>query len=550
MPLIRRLPRKLENGEALLKRRAKAAAIKEFWRDHYRECYEYTMPERETFQWYAPGQRKNRHLYESTGQRFTKLAASNAIQLLCPSWKHWSILSPGADIDPEQAESLEVIDALQEATTTVFGYLNHSNFSTEIPMAFQDLMIGTTAMSIEETDDPQRPFVCNTIPLSVIELEEGPNGLIETTFMCRKPLARNLMRTYRGMQESDLPSALIAKINKAPDEPVEVIECKVYHPDNGHYYGIAVHSESKAIIWRWDYEDSNPVIVARASVISGEIYGRGRVMAALPDIKTLNSIMEFVLRHAAMQVAPPLTGVSDGVLNPYTAELIPNSIIPVASNDNGNPSLRVLEFGGNFAITSELIQMLRDSVREMLMGADRSDGPIKSATEVSINDRNRLWDMGAEFGRLQAELLQPIIARVVWILQKRGKVPPIKVDGRQVTLKYVSPLARAQDQEDLIALDQSLDIAAKAATVAGEAGIASMAMGFKLDNLPAWLAKRTGLDADLLRSESEKRKLAQAAQEAAQAAQGQQGGMMQGAAPGGAQGMGAGNMMQMMRRAA
>jgi hypothetical protein len=175
--------------------------------------------------------------------------------------------------------------------------------------------------------------------------------------------------------------------------------------------------------------------------------------------------------------------------------------------------------GGNFMITDAIMQQLRDSVRRILLGAQTSDGPIKSATEIAIQDRNRLWDMGAEFGRIQAELLSRIIARCVWILQKRGKMAPLRVDGKMVTLKYVSPLARAQDQEDLLALEHSLGLAAQAATIAGEAGVAAMALGFKLENLPSWLAKRTGLDASLVRTEREKKQMARTTAAIAQQAQ-------------------------------
>lgn len=523
MPLVKSLPRELENGDALITRRAKAAARKDMWRDYYRECYEFTMPQRETFTWHAPGQRKNLHLYDSTGQELTYLAANNMQALLCPSWKHWAALVPGGDIPKDEAEDPDVVEQLQEASDILFNYINHSNFSTVIPEVLLDLMVGTCALSIDEGEDDD-PLVFDAIPLSTIELEEGPNGRVETTWMKRCPLARNLTRMYPGMKMSDLPVALQEQIRKKPDTEVDVIQGCVYYPKTRRYYGIIIHEKSKQLIWRYDYEESSPKIVARASVVSGEIYGRGRVMIALPDIKTLNVMQEYILRHSALQVAPPYTAVSDGVLNPYTAQLVPNSVIPVASNDNGNPSLRVLETGGNFVITDAIMEQLRQSIRRMLLGDTLSEqGPIKSATEIAIGDRNRLWNMGAEFGRIQAELLAPIIARCVWILQKRGKLPRIRVDGRMVTLKYASPLARAQDQEDLLALQQTLELGVAAANVAGPAGQAAMATSFKLEALPAWITKRTGLDASLVRTPEEQKAMQQAAAQ-----------MMQQAAPQGA----------------
>lgn len=516
---VEKLPGELEDAPALIKRRDKAAGRKEMWRSIYQECYEFTMPQRETFNWYAPGQRKNQHLYDSTGQEMTYLAANNAQALLCPSWKHWAQLSPGADIPKKARENPDLVEQLQESTDILFGYINHSNFSTVIPECLLDLMVGTCALTVDEGDD-DNPLVFDSIPLSTIELEEGPNGRIETTWMKRCPLGRNLMRMYPGMRKSDLPLSLNKQIKDEPDAEIEIIQGCVYYPKNRHYYGVVIELKTKSIIWRYDYQDSSPKIVARASVISGEIYGRGRVMTALPDIKTLNLMQEYLLRQSALQVAPPMTGVSDGVLNPYTAQLIPNSVIPVASNDNGNPSLRVLELGGNFQITDVIMDNLRQGVRRMLLGDTMSDsGPIKSATEIAIGDRNRLWNMGAEFGRIQAELLAPIIARCVWILKKRGKMPAIKVDGKMVTLKYVSPLARAQDQEDLLALGQSLELMGQAAAAGGEAAQGAIALGYKFNLLPAWTSKRTGLDASLIRTEDEQEKMVKKAAAIAKAAE-------------------------------
>lgn len=511
MPLIKKLPSGLENAEALTKRRDKAAERKEMWRDTYREAQEYTMPQRETFSMYSPGQRKNQELYDSTGQDCTYLAANNMQALVCPSWKQWSNLAPGGEVPKEEAEDPDVLERLQEETGKLFHHINHSNFSTVIPEALLDIMIGTCAVSVDEGDDDQ-VLVFDAIPISILELEEGPNGTIETCWMMRKPLGRNLVRTFKGLTEKDLPELLRARIKRKPDDEVQVVQGYVYDPRTRHYFGVAIELQSKAIIWRFDYGDTKPIVVARASVISGEVYGRGRVMMALPDIKTLDRMQEFVLRHSALQVAPPMTAVSDGVFNPYTAQLTPNTVMPVMSNDNSNPTIRVLEMGGNFAITDAMMEKLEARIRRVLLADTMSEtGPIKTATEISIGDRNRLWNMGAEFGRIQAELLAPLIARCVAILTRRGKMSPVKVNGRQVTLKYVSPLARAQDQEDLLALQQALELSAQVTAVAGEAGAAVMAAAWKLEEFPAWITKRTGLDASLVRSAAERKQLAEQA---------------------------------------
>ncbi len=201
------------------------------------------------------------------------------------------------------------------------------------------------------------------------------------------------------------------------------------------------------------------------------------------------------MRHAAQQIAPPMTGVSDGVLNPYTAVLQPNTILPVGSNAQDNPSLRVLEFGGNFAIGDAIMTDLRERIRRTMLGPEPSEGAVKSATEISVQDRNRLWALGGEHGRIQTEFLFKVAARGIFILQSRGLIPRFKVDGREVTFKFTSPFARSQDAEDLLALDNTLE---RLATYAPD----EIRIGLDVASLPEWIGKKTGLDQRLVSDET------------------------------------------------
>ena len=57
--------------------------------------------------------------------------------------------------------------------------------------------------------------------------------------------------------------------------------------------------------------------------------------------------------------------------------------------------------------------------------------------------------LGATYGRLQSELLTPMIRRAYAILRRRGEIPDIALDGRFVALDYRAPLARAQAQRNV-----------------------------------------------------------------------------------------------------
>lgn len=506
--IVDTLPADLENAETLITRRNKAATTKELWRSLYSECYRFAMPARETFTWNTPGQHKNRVLFDSTLQESTYTAANTLCALLFPGWTRWAELAPGGAI-PKDNIPAEVVKGLQDATEVFFDYLNHSTFGTVIGETALDLLVGTGALSFDEGETDSKPFKFTSIPLSAIEIEEGPDGTVETSFMLRKPAARNLLRMYPGMVESSLSPALKDKIKDKPDDEVEVIQGEVYHPATQKYFGVVVDVQAKQIIWRFDYGPSCPTIVARATKVAGETYGRGRVTLALSDARTLDKMQEFVLRQAAVQLAPPMTGVSDGVLNPYTAVLAPNTIIPVASNDNGNPSLRVLEVGGNFNISEAIITSLRERVRRTMLGPEPSEGAVKSATEINVSDRNRLWSMNGEFGRIQSELLAKIVARGVFILQRRGLMPKFKIDGREVSVKYNSPFSKSQSSEDVMALQTTL-------AIGGALGPETLQLGLKVEEMPAWIARKSGVDEALIRSPEERQELMEKAAQAAQ----------------------------------
>lgn len=494
--IIDRLPGNLEDVEMLLKRHAAASAKKNLWRSLYQECYQYALPARETFSWTTEGQVRENRLYDSTLQESTYAAANTMCATLFPSWTRWGDTVVGATVSDEDVPD-EVKIGLQKATKTFFDVLNQSNFALAVNEVALDLQIGTGALQFDEGDS-ESPFVFSSIPTPAIEIEEGPNGTAETKYICRKPQIRFLERMYPGMEAFDWPKSLREMLAMTPEKEVEIVQMEVYHPDNKHYYGIVLAKAAKAIIYRVDFGPSCPIIVARSTKTPGETYGRGRVTRALSDAKTLDKMVEFILRHAAVQIAPPMTGVSDGVLNPYTATLAPNTIIPVASNDSGNPSLRTLDIGGNLAFSEQFIDKLRERVRRTMLGPEPLPNGTTppSATQVSVFDRDRLWTMNGEYSRVQSELLVPVFLRGLYILQKKGMVPKFTVDGRLIKLMFSSPFAKSQNTDDVLALTEALGLAA-------QLGPQVLNRAIKTEDVPAWLFTKKGVDASLVRTREE-----------------------------------------------
>ena len=490
-----KIPNELGNVKQLIKRFDTAKKARSPWISHLQECYEYALPQRETFTRHTPGARKNKSIYDSTVVLGVQSFASRLQATLIPPWRQWSILVPGSGI-PEK-EHAGVQKHLDSITKIVFDHINHSNFATQSHEAFLDLSVSTGVLQIQQSEglSSDSDIEFHAAPLAEIYPEAGPHGTIETVWRSHKVPARHIDRLWPGASLSD-------KIRKtatdAPDTRVELIEGTIYVPKQGDYYQCVIDRASDHIVFAQSFEVS-PWVVFREYVVPGEVLGRGRVMQVLPDVKTANKVVEYTLRNAALSISGVYTATDDGVINPYNVRLEPGTILPVGSNDSSNPSLRPLARAGDVNMAVLVLNDLRNNINKALFAEPFGEitQPVHSATEMALRNQELVQNSGSAFGRMQTEFIEKIIKRTVSILKSTGKIPPFNVDGKEVTIKHTSPLARAQDQDDLVALNQYL------ATVA-QLGPEILNLAVKTEDMPAWIAKRLGVEQKLIRDEAEK----------------------------------------------
>ena len=154
-----------------------------------------------------------------------------------------------------------------------------------------------------------------------------------------------------------------------------------------------------------------------------------------------------MLKNASIAVTGIWQADDDGVLNPATVRLVPGTIIPKAVGSSG---LTPLKTAGDFDVSQLVLEDLRARIRHALL-ADRlgqPDSPGMTATEVVHRAAEMARVLGASYGRLQAELLTPLVRRGLAILRRRGEVRALRLDGRLVDLVHASPLAQQQRMSD------------------------------------------------------------------------------------------------------
>lgn len=504
----------MPNGLTLknLREREKAAFAEDSkWESMLSDIYDYFLPNRNLFDREDAGQKKADKIFDSTAVEAIQTGASKLQENIAPVWARWAVFEPSDLVLRELEEAKkrggisvseqEIRENLERQAEVVFDYINRSNFSSQFYEFALDLLVGTGTIKVDEVDDEDMPLSFSVIPQKGIAFEEGAHGKIETVFRRRKVLGSVLAREYEGLRLDEKYTKMIAD---DPTTKLDIHEAVVYMPQERVYYGIVWVKDDDTPSWVYNFEESTPMITARYFKVAGEVRGRGPAVQAIYDTKTLNKIKEFALQKAAIDLSGMWTGVDDGILNPYALEIQPGVVIPVSSNNSGNPSLMRVDTGADLNLTMFEVNELKESIRRMFFNDLRDpDGPVRSATEIAIDARELAKRIGSAFGRLQTEGLIPILQRVEWILARRGLISRLKVGSRDVKIKFVSPMARAQDMEDVLSAQQAIEF------VLNTAGEDYVKVSFKTEKMGEWVAQKVGMPSELVRSETESNKVLQ-----------------------------------------
>lgn len=468
----------------------RAYSIATQWASLLSACQHYCIPQRDIFYYtnQTQGGEKNGKLYDTTSVAATRTFVSKVQGALTPPQQTWAHLEAGSDIPEEDRDDVNKI--LQVMNDKIFDYLRHSNFDLAISECYLDLAIGTAVLCCNEGDDDS-PLKFYSIPLAQMAFEESINGYIESAY-----------RTWGEVRISEIPimwpNAIIPawmtqQLENDPNAAVKSLyEGVVYiHGDKNPFkYVLWIDSD----ILLEEEGVSSPWIIFRWSKTNNEVMGRGPIMDALPSILSLNELARLELTAANLNVCKPYMAYSDGVFNPYTFRLTANTIIPVSPNSAGQFPLQALPDVSNPAFMQITSQDLRQQINKLMFAEPLGpvNAPTRTATELAIRQRSLAEEIGPLFTRLQQEFLSRLIQRVIHILQLKGFIEPLIINGKTIKVRYQSPLVTAQGSQDVDNFMQYFQ--ALAAILGPESAIITV----NPIELPFWMAGKMGVNMTLL----------------------------------------------------
>jgi hypothetical protein len=486
---------------------------------HWQEVADFLLPSREfTTHTVAGSRTRQRWIFNTTPVSANEQLAGGLHGMLTSPALRWFKLIPGGMRAAQMADSdSEVKEWFEDATERMYARFNSpkAGFNTSAHEAYLDIAaFGCGPMFIGDAGKAGPMFRTTSLSECFISLDGW--GKVDTLFRIYKWSARNIIANWPKAQSPQLKKA--AEV--APDQRFEIVHAVYPKPEGvraeGDFVSCYVLREGVETLEEGTFLEF-PYAFARWSRRSGEDYGFGPGMMALPDVRMLNRMEEVNLKGFAKAVDPPMALPSDGFLSPLN--LNPSALnyydATAAMKD------RILPLGGNARpdLGLEYIQAVEARVRELfyVTWMNLPTRPNMTATEVMQRRDEQLRLLGPMVSRLQQEFLGPIIERTFAIMWRNGLFapPPDALSGIQWEVEYQSPLALAQKSSDADSVLKWMGFIVEAAKADP-----SVLDVVDLPKTARFMADRYGAPGSSIRTEAEAQELADSRQQA-------QAGMMQ-----------------------
>ena len=483
----------------LLKRFSKLVSQRQTWESHWQEVADYMMPRKaDVTKQRSKGDKRSELIFDSSPLHAVELLSASLHGMLTNPSTPWFSLR-FKNVDTGDAD--EANEWLQDTTEKMYDAFNRSNFQQEIFELYHDLItFGTASMFIEEDADDIVRF--STRHIGEIYISENNKGRIDTVFRKFKISARAAIQQFG---EKNVSNTLRGVAMKDPYEEVTILHV-VYPRDNYDpkkkdaknmpFASCYIELDNKHEISQSGFNEF-PYVVPRYLKASFEIYGRSPAMTALPDVKMLNEMSKTTIKAAQKQVDPPLLVPDDGFILPVRTVPGGLNFYRAGTRDRIEP----LNIGANNPLGLNMEEQRRNAIRDTFYVNQlmMQNGPQMTATEVVQRNEEKMRLLGPVLGRLQSELLRPLIDRTFAILLRKKifRPAPQFLAGQDIQIEYVSPLAKAQRSSELQSVMRAIEIFGSLSK------ISPVFDHIDIDALVTYLADIVGVPAKVLNSQAQ-----------------------------------------------
>jgi hypothetical protein len=414
--------------------------------------------------------------------------------------------------DEKLNKSKPVATWLSTANEAVYYALQDSNFNLEVNETYQDICgFGTSAMFLETSKD--YPLMFKSIPLKEFVFEDDWRG--------------NVLRFYRMLEMT--PAQIISKFGQdgVPDEIIqadkdgkrdkqEVLFC--IYPRNNNIAEIGKVQRSDRRPWAYCYFLKRtsemlgkeggyyemPVFIPRWRTTNSSVWGNSPAHLVLGDLASLIQVRKLQLQGSEKKIDPPWLAQERAIITDLDFSA---SALNVVRDLDG---IKSLESDFDIFVSEAMAEQLRASVREhffydqLMLPAPQ--GTPATAYEISVRYEQMQKLMGPTLGRLQNDLLDPIVSRTFRLLAREGQIPrpPQEVleANAEFEVEYIGALSNAQKADRAAAIERyGVAVANLAPTMPEVLDVVDQ------EKLSRQLARDLGISPEVMRDENEVKEL-------------------------------------------
>jgi len=488
---------------------------------------EFALPQRNLYggeyEGRVGGKKKMSRVFDSTAINSTQRFANRLQSGIFPPQRKWCRLEPGTDIPIERrGEAQRALDLYNDK---LFAVLKQSNFDIAMGEFLLDLSVGTAVMLVQK-GDAISPINFIPVPQYLVSFEEGANGQVDNVYRNMRIKGESIQMQWK---DAKIPEDLQKRISDKPTEDIDLIEATIYNIDRGDYGYYVIEEKSKSqLVYR--KLKSSPWVVSRYMKVAGEIYGRGpgidgiaRHQDAEQDQRVVAQKCQPCNHWCLYSSRRWRTESSNHQDHAWSNHSCCQKWSP--QGEALKPLPRAGDFNVSQIVINDLVQAIKRTLLDESLPPDNMSA--RSATEVVERMKELAQNLGSAFGRLINETMIPLVTKILEVMDDDGIINlPLRVNGLEVKVSPVSPLAMAQNMDEINNIIQFMQIAQGL----GPEGQLAIKPGAAID----YIADKLGVPASVRSNDQERKaQMQQIQQVATQAAQAQQQGAI--AAPEGMQ---------------
>lgn len=425
------------------------------WRSYWQDVANFALPRKEWVDvpYKTWGQEMNFNtLYDTRATlALKKSAAGFHSNLTSPSSKWFQI----GTLEEKWMQSGVVQKYFKECDDITYAIMNNTNWNRAAMEFYTNLLcFGVGNIFTEQSDKFYVRY--SNIPVEQTVIEEDADGYVTAMYRPMRITARKAaMRWGMGSISPEMKEAL-KKGDSYKDfnilhhvSPRHMRNVSKMDSLNMEYQSVWIVTDEKHVLDESGFRD-NPYAVARwwKDDTGDDPYAYSPVMDCLASIKLVNAQKRTLIRASMKQADPAMA-------SPYKFWIAPLNLNPAAMNYYDASKFRLDQFqeiknGGNIPINVDVMRMEQDLIDahlyvnlfENLMNVTKQ----MTVPEVQKRIAEALSLISPVIGHVLDEGHTPVLLRTYGILSRQSMFPspPKEVQGKEMHITYLSPLAKAQ----------------------------------------------------------------------------------------------------------